>query len=824
MSVYRLLCLLFPVLLSALQAKASEEERSFIVINASNGLADNSAQVVTCTRNGRIIISTIGNLNFFDGKSFTHADTRTEYEFPLPSYLGHYHLYFDDDNHIWLKDKRKVMCLDLMMEDYVNNIDSVIKAKGCNNTVLDLFVDQMGSMWFVTENGLFSAKYKRSYHLLRDRILQDMDVAGNTIYFFYDNGEVMGTDTLGNTVCRVKAYEGDMVEKYSGSSVLQPFGDGFFQIRNGDKGAVLLFFNAKKNTYETIMEKEHHLNNMTIDPTGELLYIPSEYGYYVYHTVTKEVKHVAELLLSDGQTMATDCNAMTFDHQGGMWIGTEKRGVLFARPHSFAFRAYPWSNERALKYGEMLYEHPGNKSISEYAGIRANCELTSDSRGWKWIGTRRGLYIEQPGGDTLHYTRSDGLNNEVVHSIIEDHDHNMWVATSCGITFFLIRDGKIVFVNNFTSDDNIPDESFENCRAMVLDDGTILMQAVEHVIAFNPKDLKEVNMPHVVTNLKPKLVRMLMNGNDVMIGREYDGHVIVDKAMTRVEHINLKSDQNSISLTFSALNYYRPIQTYYRVRVKELGNKWQIYSSSSSSQVDDKGLLHFPMVNLKPGDYHVEVEASLFPDQWQENPVENGRCILTIHVKEPWWRTTGLYVLLGAVLMALLIVNFYFYNKNTRMRVRRNGEEGDIIRKISFFAERCMAISNQPLTPVGDDLSGSSASDSDNNLSPEFVDMMLKLMPFIRAHNNRQLNMRQLSVVGGVDIVKLYEVVSGNLYKNPREMARIINLQKAAELLRSTDMSIEQIALECKFYTPNYFIGNFFHEYKMTPQEYRSQV
>ena len=84
--------------------------------------------------------------------------------------------------------------------------------------------------------------------------------------------------------------------------------------------------------------------------------------------------------------------------------------------------------------------------------------------------------------------------------------------------------------------------------------------------------------------------------------------------------------------------------------------------------------------------------------------------------------------------------------------------------------------------------------------------------------------MRQLSVVGGVDIVKLYEVVSGNLYKNPREMARIINLQKAAELLRSTDMSIEQIALECKFYTPNYFIGNFFHEYKMTPQEYRSQV
>ena len=824
MSVYRILCFLFPVLLTALQAKASEEERFFDVINASNGLADNSAQVVKCMQNGRIIISTIGNLNFYDGKSFTHADTKAECEYALPGYLGHYHLYFDDDNHIWLKDKRKVMCLDLLSESYINNTDSVIKAKGCQDTVLDMFVDQGGSIWFVTDNGLFSARYKRTYHVLRDRILQDIDVVGNTVYYFYDNGEVMGTDTLGNTICRVKAYEGDMVGKYSDSSVLQPFGDGFFQIRNGEKGAILLFFNAKTNTFEIIMEKEHHLNNMAIDPKGEMLYIPSEYGYYVYNPTTKETEHVPDLLLNDGQTMATDCNAMVFDHQGGLWIGTEKRGVLYSRPHSLFIRAYPWSNEQAMTYGAMLYEAPGNISISNYAGFRANCELTTDSRGWKWIGTRMGLFIERQGVDTLHYSRSNGLNNEVVRSIIEDQEHNMWVATSYGITFFLIEDGKILFINNFTSNDNVPDESFENCKVMMLDDGTILMQAVEHVIAFNPKDLKDVNVPHVITNLKPRLVRMLMNGNDVVARREYDGNVIVDRAMTCVEHINLKSDQNSVSLTFSAFNYYRPIQTYYRVRVAELGNEWQVYSSSSSSQVDNSGLLHYPMVNLKPGDYHVEVQASLFPNQWQEDIPDNERYIITIHVKEPWWRTTGLYVLLGVVLLTLLIVNFYFYNKNTRMRVRRNSEEGDIIRKIKYFSERCETFASQPLTPVGEELTGVSASGSDEKMSPEFMEMMQKLMPFISEHNGSQLNMRELSEAGGVDIVKLYEIVSGNLYKSPREMARIIKLRKAAELLRSTDMSVEQIALECKFYTPNYFIGNFFHEYKMTPQEYRSHA
>ena len=66
------------------------------------------------------------------------------------------------------------------------------------------------------------------------------------------------------------------------------------------------------------------------------------------------------------------------------------------------------------------------------------------------------------------------------------------------------------------------------------------------------------------------------------------------------------------------------------------------------------------MVNLKPGDYHVEVQASLFPDQWQEDLPDDQRFVWIVHVKEPWWRTTGLYVLLGAVLLALLIVNFFF--------------------------------------------------------------------------------------------------------------------------------------------------------------------
>lgn len=817
--IYHILFVLSLSVLMTTPARAITEERSFTIINAADGLADNSAQVVKCAKTGRMIISTIGNLNFYDGKSFAHADSKPVYEYNLPLYNGHYHLYFDRMNHIWLKDRNLVTCLDLNMERFIENVDSVIKEIGCQDEVFDLFGDQYNDMWFLTPKGLYCPNSNRIYPVQKGLSLQDIDCIDNILYTFYDNGEVIGMDTLGHVVCQLLAYDEVKAAKYADSSVLLPFGNGFFQIRNGSDGAILQFFDARQKTWEVIIERPFHLNNMTLDPEGKNLYIPSEYGYFIFQPDTKELEHIPEVELTNGQTMATDCNAMCFDHQGGLWIGTEKRGLLYARPHSVSFRPYAWGHELATKYSIMMDTIQQN--ITTYEGKRALCKYV-DSRGWAWIGTRKGLYIEIPGqAEPIVYTRRLGLHNDVIHSVIEDNDHNIWVATSCGITFFLIKDGKITFLNNFTSDDNVPNESFDNCKAIMLPDGSIAMQGVEHVVVFNPEDLRDINIPHPITNIKPKLIRLLVNGNDIYAGELYDGNKVIEMAATRIEHINLKSDQNSLSLTFSAFNYYRPMQTFYRVRVYELGNEWQVLSYQNTTLVDSRGLLHFPMANLAPGDYHVEVQASLFPNVWQEDIPDDERYIWEVHVKQPWWRTTGLLFLFSLILLGLLIFNFFLYNRNTRMRDRRNNEEGDIIRKIRFYVKRCDAASTLKYAPIMSDEKGNMAEDTSDDLSPEFIQLMKKLMPFVKSQPERSLTMHKLSEVGDVDIIQLYETVTANLYKSPRALTRSIRLDKGAQLLATTDMSIEQVAMECGFYTPNYFIGNFFHVFKQTPTEYR---
>jgi len=174
-------------------------------------------------------------------------------------------------------------------------------------------------------------------------------------------------------------------------------------------------------------------------------------------------------------------------------------------------------------------------------------------------------------------------------------------------------------------------------------------------------------------------------------------------------------------------------------------------------------------------------------------------------------------------LFILLVVNLAIYMHNERLRMQRNHEEGDIIRKIRQFVLRCDTLSNEVIMPTLDDFR-LSPDDENTKLSAEFIKTMVVLMPFVRDHMRGDLSMSQLSNVAHMDVVNLYHVIMADIYKSPRKLELINRLQRGADLLATTDMTVEQVASECGFYTPNYFMGSFYHRYKQTPREYREGV
>ena len=182
--------ILLTVLLSILTAGAvNVSPRIFRNYTAANGLADNGAQTIHCTKTGRLVITTAGQINFYDGASFSYIDPLDENIYALSEYRGNFHLYFDKYHHIWLKNTGSVTCVELITERFVPSIEDVFAEFGGKERVMDLFVDRTGVVWLLTANGLYSVATKQYIKPRAGLNLQDLEVYKDKfLMLFYENG------------------------------------------------------------------------------------------------------------------------------------------------------------------------------------------------------------------------------------------------------------------------------------------------------------------------------------------------------------------------------------------------------------------------------------------------------------------------------------------------------------------------------------------------------------------------------------------------------------------------------------------------------------
>ena len=814
MKLIRLYGLIMAFLLSSLTALAedSTRDRRFRVINAADGLADNSAQTIKSTFSGRLVVSTIGHINFYDGSGFTHISSGDS-RYLLPKYKGHYHLYFDDSHHLWLKDKGMVTCVNMLTEQFVSDIGSIFQAQGVKGHVEDMFVDSSGSIWLVQGNNIYSRHGKVSLPLRKGRVLQDMDISDNIVLLFYDDCQVDVYDIIAKKkLYSTNSLNHEEVKDYQESSVIYKYRNGFFQIRNGNNKAVLMWFDLGTRQWTKVLSTDYYLSNMTVK--DDVLYIASAYGYWTYDTDSRQIEHYEMIKLTDGRELLTDMNCIEFDRQGGMWIGTEKRGLLYSKYIKSPFNVMTWDNPLSVKYAEMMDKVCTYDMLVK--GHRLNCTY-KDSRGWIWVGSLNGLYYFKPGQkDSICVKKEDGMVNNVVHSIIEDGKHNIWVSTSNGIVGLVIKNGKVTFVNSFINSDGIPAEAFVNGRAMRLDDGTIVMQALDHVVSFNPMKMSIMEGNNIL--LHPKFVRLQVNGTNIFAGTEIDGRVVTEKAISRLNTIELPSTQNSLSLKFSSLNYFRPIQTYYRYRVSGLQDKWVMLSYyNSRGLVDKNGILHLPLLGLKPGNYMVEVQASMYPGKWTTPPVK-----VVVRIKEPWWRTTGLTLLISGVFLILIIWNIVIFSGNSRLKMKRNVSEVELFRRIDGFisrAESCR-MEKQTQRSVNDE---SEDVTSGADLDKDAVELLMELVPYSRNGKLDHNVLVQLAMKKRIKLTDIYDIITTNIFRSPALLTMAMLLEKASRDLIESGMTVEEIAEKNNFASPNYFIAMFFRRYGMTPLQWRSE-
>lgn len=287
----------------SLPALSAVENREFMVFDASNGLADNSAQIVICTKTGRMVVSTIGHINFYDGYSFTHVDPDLSQVYHIPDYKGGYQMYFDKFHHLWMKNDQMMVCVNLLTEKFFDDVNVPLQEVGVTQRIDDLYGDSECNMWFRADQTLYSPALNKKIKIKRTAPILDVDLTKDSLLLlFHGDGAVAVYDYRSEKLLyQDYAFAEEDMQRYGVSSDLCLIGNQYYLLRRGDHESVLLRYDIKTRQWSRVLERPFVMNCLC--PSGNRIYIGSEKGYLVYDIKTGEVIHIESVKLTKGRSL-----------------------------------------------------------------------------------------------------------------------------------------------------------------------------------------------------------------------------------------------------------------------------------------------------------------------------------------------------------------------------------------------------------------------------------------------------------------------------------------------------------------------------------------
>ena len=316
------------------------------------------------------------------------------------------------------------------------------------------------------------------------------------------------------------------------------------------------------------------------------------------------------------------------DSSGKIWIATEQEGVDEFDPATGIFK-----------------HHPGGTDPGQLSGSSVFA-LLEDSQKRIWVGTNgSGLNLYNKDDNTFKtYREKDGLPNDAIMGILEDHEGLLWISTNKGVSKFNPNTNTF---RNYTESDGLQSDQFNRWSSLKLSTGELLFGGTNGFNMFNPKTMVDnKHKPQVyITDFK-------VFNKPVPIGE----NEILTKNILLTNEITLSYSQNIFSFEFTALNYRQSEKNRYKYILEGFQNEW--IDAGSERKVS--------YTNLSPGEYTFRVIASNNDGLWNEEGAS-----LKITVVPPFWRTWW-FITLSLVSVISSVVWFFRHQKE---KAKRQQEE-----------------------------------------------------------------------------------------------------------------------------------------------------
>ncbi|MCP5053987.1 MAG: response regulator [bacterium] len=302
------------------------------------------------------------------------------------------------------------------------------------NTILSIFQDRNGFMWFGTQGGLNRYDgYEFQVYAHKPGLTNTL--SNNFIYAILDDNEGMLWLGTGNGLDRFDPATGLFEERYSNqpgspdslshNNVRALFRDKRGILWVGTQGGGLNRFHPDKNTFTHYKNQpgdsrslSHDNVNCIVEDNRGNLWIGTSGGLNRFHpdtgTFTRYLNDPTNSdSLSDNQVIS-----IAADEAGYTWIGTWEGGLNRIEPDTGNIKTYK--------------HDPGNPGSLSHNMVSA---LLVSAAGELWVGTDEGINRFDP--QTQRFTRfyshpgkPGGLSENRILSLFRDRDGDTWIGTA----------------------------------------------------------------------------------------------------------------------------------------------------------------------------------------------------------------------------------------------------------------------------------------------------------------------------------------------------------------------------------------------------------
>jgi len=414
-----------------------------------------------------------------------------------------------------------------------------------------------------------------------------------------------------------------------------------------------------------------------------------------------------------------------------VWIATEGLGLILYNYISGEFREIP----------------------SVYA-IAHNIRYVLAAKDSLWLGTDNGLILLDAGTQRLISTwnSQNGLPNDVVYAILKDKNNRLWLSTNNGLSCF---DPKKNDFKNYDEGYGLNGLEFNTASCYADPGGNLYFGGVNGFNVFDPLAI----VPNTYTP-------------DVKITsfRVFDKELKTAFSLSFTSQIELKHEENFITVYFTALNYSHTDKNIYAYQLEEVDEKW-IYAGNRDFA---------SYTQLPPGNYHFRVKAANSDGQWSKQETE-----LKIFIHPPFWLTWWF-----RIVMLSLIVAFVFMLWTRKVKQIRKEER----LKAAFnkkLADAETAALRAQMNPhfIFNTLNSINSYIMDNNprLASDYLTKFARLIRIILENSKNEI----IPLCKEIETLKLYLLMESIRFNNKFDHEMHVGPEVDTENIRIPPMIIQ---------------------------------